>query len=462
MQKRLTSLITLKKFSLIAILFLYSCSEHDIRVPHPTPPIPNPDTLPSELCHTNVIDGYTDKISYYPDEKIIAYLQANKAVDLCRLDIYSMDGRVAFSIASPLLVQQMNSSDPSVDGFGYMPTVQFNIPKDVKSGMYQIENSIPFIIKTKGEVDLAIVYPSNTVNAYCLSGGRSLYSVDNKPTAVSFLRPMGIQSFSAQCMSWFHELESVKIGYLADSDLDDFSSIENAKILVVVGHNEYWTRKARINFDAFVDGGKHALVLSGNTMWWQVRYSRDEHKQLICYKLAPDPIGDPLLKTINWDNPELQYPIISSIGADFPRGGYGLKTDNGWNGYKITSPDSPLLEGLNLKKGDIISIPTTEWDGAPISSFDSDGFPILDREAMNVDQIELIGFDIGFRVKETYGTFFVMKKTSASGVIINTSSTDWCSDSGMGSNSGNAIKQITRNAIDKLLSDQSVFSKKSI
>ena len=28
--------------------------------------------------------------------------------------------------------------------------------------------------------------------------------------------------------------------------------------------------------------GGHALILSGNTMWWQVRYNEDKTK-LICY-----------------------------------------------------------------------------------------------------------------------------------------------------------------------------------
>jgi hypothetical protein len=59
---------------------------------------------------------------------------------------------------------------------------------------------------------------------------------------------------------------------------------------------------------------------------------------------------------------------------------------------------------------------------------------------------------------ETAGTFIVMKRTSSSGIIINTASTDWCSRNGMGGESGDLIKKITFNAITKLLNGQPVFS----
>ena len=43
-------------------------------------------------------------------------------------------------------------------------------------------------------------------------------------------------------------------------------------------------------------------------------------------------------------------------------------------------------------------------------------------------RLELIGFDRGYRVSETIGTFIGLQKTLTSGVIVNTSSTDWCSE----------------------------------
>jgi hypothetical protein len=239
----------------------------------PKPPIP----LPDKLCSANVQTGYTDKVSYFNDEKITAYLQSDEPVDICRLDVYDVNNHLAFSIASPLSIQTINNINPAVNGYGFTPTVQFEIPKRIESGIYLIENKIPFIIKTRKAVDLLIVYPSNTVNAYSNSGGKSLYTLPltDRPFEVSFERPMALQDFSEYCLSWFTTLHEFSVGYICDADLDQYENISLARVLVIPGHNEYWTRQARKNFDQFVDGGKHALILSGNTMWWQVRYSED-------------------------------------------------------------------------------------------------------------------------------------------------------------------------------------------
>jgi hypothetical protein len=239
--------------------------------------------------------------------------------------------------------------------------------------------------------------------------------------------------------------------------MDDYAVISNTKVLVIAGHNEYWTRKARLNFDKHVNDGKHAIVLSGNTMWWQVRYS-ETGDQLICYKDAvADPEPDDLLKTTNWYEPSLQYPITSSIGADFNYGGYGIYVDNGWDGYKIVNPQSPLLKGLGFTMGDILSLVSGEYDGAPISYFEN-GIPVLDKDKLGFFKIELIGFDRGSRFgSETIGTFIAFQKTETSGVVVNAGSYSWCSDAGIGGPDGGKIKIITRNAIDLLLTGKSVF-----
>ena len=463
----------LRKFGPILIgiaLLAQSCFKDDFKIvknppkqpstPPTQPPVQPPPTA-KDACYPNVQYGYTDKVSYFPEESVIAYLQSSATVDMCRLDIYDGGGNVAFSVNSPLTVQTVGSNEPYKNGYGFQRTIEFAIPTGTVSGIYLIENKIPFVVKTHDPVDLVVVYPSNTVNAYCESGGKSLYTapLSERPSIVSFHRPMQLQYFSSQCVLWFNLLKNYKIGYLADSDLDDYTSFNNSKLLVLIGHNEYWTRTGRQNFDKYVDSGKNALILSGNTMWWQVRYSADG-SQLICYKDQKlDPESDNLLKTDYWDLASLHYPIFSSICVNFIEGGYGLRADQGWDGYKIASPNSPLLEGTNLKRGDIISIPSSEYDGAPLKGFDAEGYPIIDQDALAVSRIELIGFDRGYRDKTTYGTFVIFQRSSTSGIVVNTATTDWCSYNGMGGNSGAVIKQITMNAVTKLLNGSDVFSK---
>jgi hypothetical protein len=440
---------------LFLVLFFYSCEYKDTTI-HPAP-------LPE--CGDSIITGYTNKVSYFPGEVVDVFLQSSVRLD-CGLGFYDVNGQLAFRSKASVFPQTISSAEPWKNGFEFKSNGKIILPTSLASGIYLIENKITIVVKSMAAADVTVVYPSNTINAYTSSGGKSLYSFNSTGAAassmVSFLRPVDSPAEKEEChecLRWFPSLTNVKINYIADVDLDDFSSVQS-KVIVVVGHSEYWTRKARTNFDRFVDEGGHALILSGNTMWWQVRYT-DTKDGLICYrKASADPEPSIALKTVRWVDPTLQYPILPSIGEDFNHGGYGLQVDQGWDGLKIVNPSSPLLNGLALIKGDIINLPSKECDGAPIKGWDVYGFPILNNDSLQFAKFELIGFDRGSRAgHETFPTFTVMQKTAASGIIVNVGSIAWCSSVGMGSpDSGEKIKTITKNAVNQLLTGKNVFS----
>ena len=406
-----------------------------------------------------------NKISYVPDEEAVVYLHFSKVVKDTTVCLYTVSGEKADEVKCDLKPQYIIGSKPSRDGYNFDATFEYKIP-NLKSGIYLWNHIVPFIVRNPSKnSQIVILYPSNTENAYNSDGGEDFYLTDSTTKAsypiLSFLRPHIMPPFISSFVYWF-EHQSYDVSYIADCDLDDYSEIENAKLIIIPGHSEYWSRKARVNFDRFIDQGKNAAIFSGNTMWWQVRYNEDK-TQLICYKNANlDPILDVLLKTDNWTmDPFLQYPTMNSIGADYMHGGYGIRyKDNGWDGYKIVLPNSPLLNGTNLQKGDIISCPTHEYDGAPISGFDLNGIPVIDNSKLNFFKIELIGFDHASRngKTETVPTFIVFQKTLASGIIVNTASTNWCSSNAFNGRDGIKIKTITANIINMLQNGENVFS----
>lgn len=440
----------------IVIIILQSCRENDSK------PVP----IPLPACDNAVLSGYTDKTSYFPGDNVEVFLQSAGPVS-CALNFYTIKGSLAFSSNVDLFHQEIQADEPSKNGFKFLSNGKVKLPQSLASGIYLIENKIPFIVKSSAAADLTVVYPVNTINAYCNTGGKSLYGFNSEnneaSTQVSFLRP--IESTTeygecVECLKWFPSLTGYSVNYITDVDLNDYTTFKESKVLVIIGHSEYWTRLARTHFDRFVDAGKHAIVLSGNTMWWHARYTASKDA-LICHRDAmKDPEPDPSMKTVTWTDPSLQFSIVKSIGADFEHGGYGLHDDHGWDGYKILNPLSPLLAGLGLNRGDVISLPTGEYDGAPIKGFDLDGYPLLDNDLLNFEKVELIGFDRGTRAgKETIPTFIVLQRTKTSGIIVNAGSNTWCSGMGIGSTvSGDKIKLITKNAIVKLLSGQTVFS----
>ena len=304
------------------------------------------------------------------------------------------------SISANLAPQSPLGERPWESGFGYQPSATLTVPR-IRSGVYLVDGRLPLIIKTPAtdRPDVVVVCPTNTEAAYNGSGGRSMYTkAPDTAAIVSFRRPVERPMPGSDAdvfMTWMQPQKlPYTFKYCADSDLDDYGEIAGARLLVIIGHSEYWTRRARENFDRFVLEGGNALVLSGNTMWWQVRYS-DDRSQMICYKWQPDPNADPSLRCINWPDPKLGYPVVSSLGADFPRGGYADDPrDAGWDGFKILLPDSPVFRGVAVQRGDVIRMRSHEYDGAPLLNNPVTlGEPRLDLAAMGAYRAEIIGYD---------------------------------------------------------------------
>lgn len=470
-------------------------------------------------------NGYTDKLSYREGETVTFFLSG---VDPFNIDyrIMASDGSQALTISgftnANVLPQSPNQPYPWYGnglGYDYSPCSNtWTVPSlsTLKSGRYMFRGNsnlteIPIIIKDSdypSTSDIIVVIPTNTVNAYTQSFGHSLYDpTGGAATTVSFLRPLVLDNygryddgFLSWITTWANTMPNYKVGFISDIDMDDYDEFRNAKVLIIIGHSEYWTRQARLNFDKFVDEGKDALILSGNTMWWQVRYSIDdfvENQTLMTCKrganwnFSDDPISDPLLKTYHWGEPSLKYSILGSIGSDYMRAGNGVEGggDNcypGFNGHKIVLPQSPLLNGLGFSFHNILKFATGEFDGTLVKTdadgnaiLNGDGDPELDVAALGFYRAELIGYDKTTQpypdpnpanLNDSYIPFMVFQKTCTSGTIINVNSNEWCTDWVIGLlgpnphgnphctqpsvNPDTRIPQITENMINLMMQDQ--------
>ena len=47
--------------------------------------------------------------------------------------------------------------------------------------------------------------------------------------------------------------------------------LDRYKLLVSVGHDEYWTARQRKSVEAFADRGGNCAFFTGNTCFWQVQ-----------------------------------------------------------------------------------------------------------------------------------------------------------------------------------------------
>jgi hypothetical protein len=436
--------------------------------------LPRYGAASTSLASATVADGYTDQQSYVAGDRVTLFLNATtpqRAV----VNVYDYTGRTVHQITADLNSQQPLGSAPWETGFGYQESVSFTLPR-WRSGVYLVEGKIPLIVRDSPlksvlkQSDIVVLYPTNTIAAYNTSGGRSMYSEPVPAPIVSFHRPSGDGSnlaFFSATLEWFAGMKlPYTMGYVADIDLEDYSAIDGTKLLVVIGHSEYWTRRARENFDQFVLRGGNVLVLSGNTMWWQVRYS-DDKSQMICYKLVHDPYPERLLHTINWTAKSLEYPTTLSVGTDFPRGGFGTAYPHA-GGFTVVSPTSPVFKGIYIRSGDVITIPTVEYDGAPLlNSPATSGEPRLDMDALGAYRAEIIGYEYCSgndnetgpgRVAGNVATWLVYQRTASSGIVMNGASTNWCSRTGAFGQDGFRVRQIIVNMIDILVNKLPVFT----
>ena len=450
---------------------------------------------------------FCNKQYYYSNDNVSLFFDLKDLKDLkdlmLNVNIYTFDKKKIYSKNTNFLYKPNKKN--IIEKYLYYDYTHIGILQlpILKSNVYYFEinnNKFPFTILSKEQCDIVVVFPINTIQAYNNAGGKNLYYSflpdDNNPaTKVTFLRPIlpeaQIFLFESCFIEWF-QYQNYNMKYITDHQLDDISTFNNAKLLIIIGHNEYLTRKSLYNIKTFINNGKNMLVLSGNTAWWQVRYE-DDNDTLVCYK-KNDPIDNKELITTNFPNIMDTYSIF---GLDFTLGGYGDKSEQNYNQYcnisnlsingkiltevpfnyskainlNIKSINNNIRPGFNgikiiedsfifkdiIKKNNILNISSAEMDGIKVKSFIDNN---LISDNSDFYKYKILGFDILWRSGLTIGGFICCQKLENSGIVINTGTTDWCSKNGIGGKDGDKIKHITKNMIDLLLLESKLISNK--
>lgn len=130
--------------------------------------------------------------------------------------------------------------------------------------------------------------------------------------------------------------------------------------VVVVGHDEYWTREMRLAIEAYVERGGHLARLGAN-FTWQVRLEA-EGKRQVCYKSnahRDDPIratGDDSRLTSAWEDRHVRWPGATTVGVNGLGGTYanwGRFTPRGSRGFTVYRPEHWAFAKTDLSYGDI-------------------------------------------------------------------------------------------------------------
>jgi len=369
---------------------------------------PNPVALENGLPGTRAwiaaeadppaIEGYASETSVLPGEALHLHVAASPparyVVRLYRLGWYDGAGGRLFGgvpgcgadeLAVPgarpapeLLTGRVHADWPVTD---VLP-----LPATAASGYYIAQlalttgpqtgrvGNVYFVVRSADASQIVVQVPVNTWQAYNGWGGKSLYNFNSTggipANRVSFDRPYAPRGQSP--LGWeiqlvrFLEQEGYDVSYQSDLDTHrDPAGLLRHRLVVVAGHDEYWTKEMRDGFDAARDAGTNLAFMGANDAYWQVRYE-DDGRTLVGYKSVGDPNPDWALKTTLFR--ELVPPRFECelLGVQH-QGGFRHPGEPQLD-YVVTpeGASDPWLRGTRLVTGSVLpDLVGREWDSIP-------------------------------------------------------------------------------------------------
>jgi hypothetical protein len=343
------------------------------------------------------IEGYASETSVLPGGRLHFYVSTRPAapyrVEVYRLGWYGGVGARLLACIPSCATVEHGAPQPAgtPDGStglaraGWAVTDTLTIPPDWTSGYLAVrfvlgtgQAATTYVIlreRPARHSAILVQVPVNTWQAYNGWGGMSLYefpySQGRRANHVSFDRPYAWQLPGAQSpLVWeypvvrFLERMGYDVSYQTDVDTDrDPGSLLQHRLVIVNGHDEYWTKEIFDAFDGARNRGTNLAFMGANDAYWQVRFE-DGGRTIVSYKSFSDPIADPALKTVRFrelDPPRYECTLIGiqHQGAvlNWPPGDYAVNP---------AALGDPWMAGTGFTAGDTVpGIVSVESDTVP-------------------------------------------------------------------------------------------------
>jgi hypothetical protein len=330
--------------------------------------------------------GYLDRMSCVAGDTLTAHV-ATRSSAPCHADVYRVVGCEGPSYNPALeLVQRapaeleparyparsddlrLAPGESDTHGCGWPASGVVHVPEALPSGLYLVQftgaasptgrrsarlgqDALLAVRSPAPRSPVLLQLGVATWNAYHVWGRSSLYGAldadggwhhELAARRVSFRRPgIGLGPFNQSLCGpgkGAYAFKFLEWARRAGLELDVCTGIdvhEGAidlspyRLLVTVGHDEYWTGPQRDAVERFVAGGGNAAFFGGNLAYWQVRVEGDA---VVCHKRAGAPPGtfsdtlgeplDPLLPgpargevTVQWHTHPVDRPPTTLTGA---------------------------------------------------------------------------------------------------------------------------------------------------
>jgi len=277
----------------------------------------------------SAIQGFATDISVTPGDTVSFKIDTTNAtaiaLDIYRMGYYGGSGaRKITTFTSTLVTHQQpcltDDATGLVDCGNWLESASWQVPADAVSGIYFAKitrmvngartgggSHIVFIVRDDTRrSDLLFQTSDTTWQAYNSYGGNSLYTGapgTNPARAykVSYNRPFITRGgdeehdwvfYSEYPMVRWLEANGFDVSYAAgvDTDRRGSTALQQHRVFMSVGHDEYWSGGQRANVEAARNAGVHLAFFSGNEMFWKTRWensidgSNTPYRTLVCYK----------------------------------------------------------------------------------------------------------------------------------------------------------------------------------
>ncbi len=441
------------------------------------------------------VEGYAKQVSYAPGEELTLHVSTSASEFAVEISRIGAERSTVWSKKDVSGQEYPVPEDASSHGCRWPVAVRLPIPADQQSGYYEVrfrvrdnggkfvqrntrtaESSCFFVVRPAEpgkNTKILLQLSSNTYNAYNNWGGFSLYGFHgrggNQGHRVSFERPPASQfgNWEQPFVEWA-ERNGYVLDYAANSDLEFHPEIlKNYKLVLSVGHDEYWSAPMRDHLEKFIGDGGNVAFFSGNSVCWQVR-SEDGGQALTSWKqnYHSDPVyaardGYAFLSSL-WSHHLIGRPENQLTGVGFLWGGYHKSHGQfmeGSGAYTVHRPEHWLFEKTGLKRGDEFGGKDTivgyECDGCEMTW--KDGMPFPTFKDGTPETFEILGSapakwhpdDCEWYDQWENGRVgnAVLGSYTRGGTVVTCGSTDWAH--GLRGKDP-VVEQITRNVLDRL------------
>ena len=389
-----------------------------------------------------LVEGYPGRQSYRPGEELTLHCSARVrsfSAEIARIGAHREVVCRKTGIAGR---EQAVPDNAYAKGCGWQATFGLAIPAEWRSGFYEVAliadgaegreavGHAFFVLRAAEpgrDADAVLVIGTNTYNAYNKWGGACLYTgvarvSFQRPIEAGYLtRPIDPDGFDGRAANITPEPDSdharlqryllehrvpvwttsagwhnwerrfvrwaegtgLRFDYAINSDLHFRRDILGPyRLLLSVGHDEYWSWGMRDAVDAHLGRGGNLAIFSGNTVYWQVRYE-DGGETMVCHKYAARE-ADPVMGTDRqreltgiWSDPLIGRPENLTTGLSFCRGGYvrfGSCVPRSSGAYTVHQPAHWAFEGTGLRYGDALGL------GSHIVGYEVDGCELAFRD----------------------------------------------------------------------------------